>query len=111
MQPRGRLPRLFQPGDAPGDAAVAGRLVVRHALCMAGSTDERAIAAMAAACAGQRAGVDQEEVASLVRLALELGATPEQVAGARDVGVLVLDRRLRVLGEATIGEAVAECGA
>jgi adenylate cyclase len=74
-----------------------------------GDPDAADIDRLAQLCVGDSA-FDVADVAELVRLALRLGASPEDVANVRDVGVLILDRRLRSPGARTAGEVVAECG-
>jgi adenylate cyclase len=53
-------------------------------------------------------GVDPEEVAAVIRLALEAGATSDQVLNAPNLGEMILDLELRPLGQETAGGVVAE---
>jgi adenylate cyclase len=55
-------------------------------------------------------GLDPVEVAAVIRLALEAGATPEQVLNAPNLGEMILELELRPLGQETAGEVVTEVG-
>ncbi|MGB7053151.1 MAG: adenylate/guanylate cyclase domain-containing protein [Acidimicrobiales bacterium] len=58
-----------------------------------------------------RAGApDPAQVADVVRLALEAGATSDQVLNAPNLGELILDLELRPLGPETAGEVVTDVG-
>ena len=59
----------------------------------------------------ERAGApDAAQVADVIRLALEAGATSDQVLNAPNLGELILDLDLRPLGQETAGEVVAGVG-
>lgn len=51
--------------------------------------------------------LDPAEVAEVVRLALDVGATPDQIVAATNLGEMILDLQLRPLGQETVGEVVA----
>jgi adenylate cyclase len=58
-----------------------------------------------------RAGAPElAQVADVIRLALEAGATSDQVLNAPNLGELILDLELRPLGPETAGEVVTDVG-
>jgi len=72
---------------------------------------DRDLLRLAAACAAASEGrFGPDDIVDLVRLALETGATPEEIVASTNLGELVLDLQLRPLGTLTVGEVVAESG-
>ncbi len=68
------------------------------------------IEALVRGCVARSPALTAADAADVVRLALSLGITPEEISAARDLGTVILDRRLRPLGGQTAREVVAGCG-
>jgi adenylate cyclase len=62
------------------------------------------------ASASNPQATDAADLAELVRMALDSGATPADITSADNLGLLVLDRALRPSGARTAGEVVADTG-